>query len=288
MMKSRYKFSLALSLLMVLAGTLPGLSVSSSTKSQPQAQFTNSQNTIVASRWQRSRAPSWGLFGARRGSCLTEQKELIPLVPPDLNLDPYGRFTYHKSVWNSATPYPTIFFYLPQDNLTKGQLILENELGKPVYSVLLEFPAQAGVISVKLPEFSPRGNAFPPLEIGKDYRWIISIECQDDVNPEIGGGIHRIDPQTVASDGESVGGSMTLEQALKQASSSDLPNVYERANIWYNTLSSLAELMEAQPDNPELKQRWHDLMVEVGYDSIADAPLVGSATVLQEEVMEEN
>jgi hypothetical protein len=284
MMKSQYKLSLTLSILLALGANLPVFSASlNSPPGSPQ--FTNNQELLLASRWQRTRAPRWGLFGARRGGCLKDKTELIPLVPPDEDLDPFGRFTYHKSVWNSTTDYPTIFFHIPQDNLSKGQLILENEDGKPIYSVSLELPPQAGVISVKLPQFSPKGTAFPPLEVNQSYRWIISIECQNDdeidVNPEIGGGIQRVDPKTVSTDDGS------LDQVLNQAQPEDLPNVYGQANIWYNTLSSLAELMESRPDDPTLKQQWHDLLVEIGYEKIADAPLVGSATILEEEEIEQ-
>lgn len=280
MMKSQYKLSLTLSILLTLGSSLPVFSASLN-NSLGSTQFNHNQELLLASRWQRTRAPRWGLFGARRGGCLKDKTELIPLVPPDENVDPFGRFTYHKSVWNSTTDYPTIFFYIPQDNLSKGQLILENEDGKPIYSVSLEFPPQAGVISVKLPQFSPKGTAFPPLEVNQSYRWIISIECEDDVNPEIGGGIQRVDPKTVSTEGGS------LDQVLSQTQPEALPNVYEQANIWYNTLSSLAELIESRPDDPTLKQQWHDLLVEVGYEKIADAPLVGSATVLEEEEIEQ-
>jgi hypothetical protein len=282
MIKSQYKLTLTLSVLLALASNLPVFSASLS-HSLGSTKLTNNQEILLASRWRRKNAPSWGLFGARRGSCLKDKTELFPLVPPDETLDPFGRFTYHKSVWNSTADYPTIFFYIPQDNLTKGQFILQDTEGNSVYSVSLQFPPQAGVISVKLPQFSPKGTAFPPLEVGQSYRWIISIECEGDVNPEIGGGIHRVDSKTVSADGDNGSNTVSLAQVLNQAQPEDLPNVYEQANIWYNTLSSLADLRQSRPDDPVLKQQWHDLLVEVGHEKIADAPLVGTAVILGEE-----
>ena len=73
----------------------------------------------------------------------------------------------------------------------------------------------------------------------------------------------------------------TLASELEKAAPKDRPSIYANAGLWYDTVTSLVQLREANPNDPQLAEDWTDLLQSIGLDAIAQAPLVGSVTTIR-------
>ncbi|WP_332962542.1 DUF928 domain-containing protein [Microcoleus sp. ARI1-A5] len=51
---------------------------------------------------------------------------------------------------------------------------------------------------------------------------------------------------------------------------------YAKNGIWYDTLTTLAQMRRKAPDDPSLKAEWTQLLQSQKLESIADKPLVQS------------
>ncbi|NES83998.1 MAG: DUF928 domain-containing protein [Moorea sp. SIO2B7] len=60
-----------------------------------------------------------------------------------------------------------------------------------------------------------------------------------------------------------------LANELNSKEPDDYPFVYAKVGIWYDTLSSLAKLIKANPDDLTLKDDWHNVLKDVGHEAIA-------------------
>ena len=179
----------------------------------------------------------------------TETKSLAQLLTPllpspftDLNLTVSG--------------HPTFLVYVPQTSAKTVELTLEDRDGKGIYQTTINLQDTPGIVSISLPASTPE------LEIGKDYRWFVSMNCQPSTaeDPFAEGLVRRIEPDSSLSQ---LYGKKPLEQV----------NLYAKSGIWYDAVANLAALQRTQPNNPEVASAWKDLLRGVGLDAIANAPL---------------
>lgn len=284
--------------LIILGFSLPVHSFSPSILRNNSEELRENSSNLISKRWQRRQAPQWGTVGARRGGCFKPDQELIPLVPPDVENTAPDRFEYFRSVWTTASSTPTIFFYIPEltsadpssANSTsttsrKAEFYLLDENEQNIYTLELQLPSESGIISFKLPEVV-QTKILPVLEAKRSYKWIIRVSCGDSFDsssdPEIGSGIELVPVDQISADGENTTSSLTLAQALDQAQPEEYPLIYQKANIWYDAVSSLAELIQANPDNLALKEQWRQLLTDVGYGNIAEQQPIGEAVIIGE------
>lgn len=61
---------------------------------------------------------------------------------------------------------------------------------------------------------------------------------------------------------------------LEKASPRDAWRVYGQAGIWQETLTTLAQLRRANPNDSAVAAEWEDLLKEVGLGAIAKEPLI--------------
>ncbi|GAA6620837.1 hypothetical protein NUACC26_066550 [Scytonema sp. NUACC26] len=66
----------------------------------------------------------------------------------------------------------------------------------------------------------------------------------------------------------------TLRDRLKQATPQQQAVIYAREGIWYDALTSLAELQLANPQNSVLVEDWKSLLTTIGLEKIVTQPLV--------------
>jgi len=100
--------------------------------------------------------------------------------------------------------------------------------------------------------------------MGKTYHWSFLMICGAQVTPDspgVQGVIKRIKPNGTLNqlDGEPL-----LEQALQ----------YGANGIWFDTLTTLAQLRQSNPEDSSFQMAWADLLKSVGLDAIATQPLV--------------
>jgi Domain of Unknown Function (DUF928) len=160
---------------------------------------------------------------------------------------------------------PTFFVYVPPTTAKEASFSLQDDGGELYFQTKVALPENGGAISISLPETAST------LQVGKTYKWFFEIHCTarfDPDNPIIEGSVSRtsIDP--------------ALENQLSASPTAlDRAQVYGKAGIWYDTISTLAWARQARPQDPALAQNWQELLKSVGLDEIADRPLVEGYSV---------
>lgn len=192
-------------------------------------------------------APQATTGGAVRGACLPAGKDVVPLQPK-------GKFEL------TLAEYPSFFFYLPQSNNLDAQLVVlgDNDT-KVVYQAALAFPTSSGIARVDLPKSAP------PLQIGKQYHWYISMNCDqasDGGSVVIEGWIERTQPTPA------------LTSALAKATPIERPELYAEAGLWNDSLTSLVMLRQTNPGNARVLSNWSALLKTAGLDALINQPLL--------------
>jgi hypothetical protein len=157
----------------------------------------------------------------------------------------------------TVSPHPTFMVYVPQTSASVVVFTLENQQGEGIYKTKLDLKETPGIVSFSLPETEP------PLEIGKDYKWVVSMVCQPagPTDPFTEGVVRRIQPNPA------------LVSQLDRAKPFDQVVLYAKSGVWYEAANDLAILRKSQPQDPELTTAWKELLRSVGLDAISSAPL---------------
>ncbi|MCU0518763.1 MAG: DUF928 domain-containing protein [Oscillatoria sp. Prado101] len=245
--------SLALSLGLAATASLP---ISVRAQSQETA-----LSQSIAGNWNAFNPPNRGLpgegrqegGGVRGGNCPNIQNKLIPLVPA-------------TNMGLTISERPTLYWYVPE---TAGadtaapemEFVLQDEDGKEVYnSGKLPAVERAGIVSYTMP-----AKAGKSLEVGKNYQWFFSIIC----NPEdrsgdvrVQGWIKRVEKSNI------------LAQKLEAVSENERPFIYAKESLWFDTLSSLAQLQMQNSGDEFLSNKWEELLNSVSLGNLAKAPFV--------------
>lgn len=204
-------------------------------------------------------APKTTIGGGRRsndGQCLknrdiqpTEDKtkksleqQLTPLLPPNK----FGL---------TVSSNPTFFAYIPKTSAIAVEFTLENSLGKGLARKTVTLISTPSIVNVQFEK--------TPLEVGKDYKWLISVICEtgDPEDTFSEGIIRRINPDS------------TLLSKLEKASAIERVSLYAKFGIWYEAIAELANLRLSQPNSPELKTSWLTLLKSTSLESIANTSL---------------
>ncbi|MDJ1173331.1 DUF928 domain-containing protein [Roseofilum capinflatum] len=194
-------------------------------------------------------APDSTLGGGSRDlqQCVSAPQDGIPSVTPLLPETEIG-FTVAQK--------PTIYVYVPQTLAKKMFFSLQTETGEHHYQQEMELPETPGIIGFQVPEDAP------PLKENTNYKWTIAFICGESLepdSPEYTGWIRRL-PQEEYS--------IATDLSLKQVE--DLAE----AKLWYDTVFSLVQLKNQEPDNPVLSQNWTELLTSVGLEAIANQPIL--------------
>ena len=165
----------------------------------------------------------------------------------------------------TAAEYPTFWLYVPYSS-GAVELVLKDENTKDtVYQTQFQAPDGPGIVGFRLPDTAP------PLEIGKKYRWTFDFLCHLSTQSDVLSvtGVILRSPLT-----------STLQNQLSIASPQQRVVLYAQQGLWYETLTELARLRLANPQDAELAAMWSSLFQNpwVGLPEIAPAALVISPT----------
>ena len=92
----------------------------------------------------------------------------------------------------------------------------------------------------------------------RSYRWFIAVVPDSDRRSKdilAGGAIERVDLQE------------DVKAKVAKASDKELPFIYAQAGIWYDALKSISDLIDAAPQNQELRNERTALLKQVGLPS---------------------
>lgn len=170
-------------------------------------------------------------------------------------------------VWGLTTEeYPTFWFFVPykKSTINSIEFVLKDESSKPsqtLYQTIVTIPEVPGIISIRL------SATTPPLQVDKMYHWFFKMKviCAPQQPAEreyVEGWVQRINPN------------LKLANSLKQATPQQRIGLYAENGIWYDALTTLAELRLAKPQDPTLVAEWMNLLKSVDLENLAKQPLL--------------
>jgi hypothetical protein len=200
--------------------------------------------------------------GASR-SCTAGSQSLMALVP-EQSLNAATNTAVMTQVWGlTSTAHPRLWFSVPYDaaKVSAIEFILQNDQDQTVYRTSVAVPSMPGVISVQLPV------TLSGLEIDQPYHWFFKVRAVCEPNQAatldyVEGWIQRIhlNPELV--------------NRLAQASPQQQASLYAENGIWYDALTTLADLRLAEPENLSVAQDWTDLLRTIELENLATQPLI--------------
>lgn len=218
-------------------------------------------------------SPNWGNYrppsnldrpggregGGSRGPCIGETSSTIDNPIALVPVNGFG---------TTLAARPTFFVYVPTIKPEAGvtpqmQFVLRSADNRQIYRTTFSTIPNPGIISFTLPD----GANSPSLELGKTYRWTVTLVCNPNDedrsrNKLAAGSIQRIAPPS------------QMARELAQATSpEDKVAVYAKYGIWYDALFAIANLRRTS-DNAALQNDWLALLTSVDLQKIANQPLI--------------
>ncbi|MGF1493979.1 MAG: DUF928 domain-containing protein [Microcoleaceae cyanobacterium] len=198
---------------------------------------------------------------ASRGPCPIDPQDLYALVPPE-------------SQGKTISGYPTFWFRIDYPSnryhsvrFQLRRVLRENRVAELVYEKTLpasEIPQ--GIVSLSLPETVRQLDAQPTY-----YEWSFSVYCNvppetDEIGQQpkamVFGSIVRVKPES------------ELQQALQAASTErDRALVYAQYGLWYDSLTTLGQLHQADPEQADLTLDWQALLTQADLKEIVAEPI---------------
>lgn len=273
------QYLLVLSASVVLElGIIPGFFIAAQAQTQTSSNVKSRQ--VIFKPNPSQPAPEITTGGGRRndGQCSREQsvaedttasQSLTVLVPSVLNAQPLKeseRSPVGVNFQLTVSEKPTFVVYVPPTSAQVLELRLEDEEGQPIgeaaYLNLTETP---GIYSISLDETAP------PLAVGKDYKWLVSMTCQGGSpnDPFVEGFIRRISPDSI------------LTRSFEAVTDLEQVAVFAEAGIWQDAVVNLAALRQTQPNNPEVVSAWVNLLQYAQLEDITHAPLISTFEDIQ-------
>ncbi|MFP5274946.1 DUF928 domain-containing protein [Coleofasciculus sp.] len=262
-------FSLMLSLGVVMSASAMAIASLKPSSSSP-AQQTPSESLLARRPRFRARGvrSSWGRSGGTSrgpGICYGEEITVTPLLPK-INEEELPK--EEILVESTVSAAPKFLISVDQTKATEASFTLLNADGTEVIyeqEVSLENKTP-GIITVSLPEPATEDEAF--VKVGQEYQWFFSVSCDpSDTAGDIivEGRIKRIPKEDA------------LAQELADATEVEKPAVYAEFGVWTEAASSLAELLENNPDNPEIRANWQALLESANLGKLIEKDLVSSS-----------
>lgn len=249
-MRKRLNPLLVLIGVMILVG-LPSTVIAQSARSQTLQARNRSYKAPPRPPQGMSAPGSRASSASRSPESSISQLELQALAPEfkDSELD--------VKVWGQTiAERPMFLFFIPfTDPKTKLEFSVQTSDGEDVYRTSLTPPSKAGVMPIQLPSGSK-------LEMNQSYRWTLKarLPVQGSSTSEqvyVQGWIRRVqkpDASSISDEAESL--------------------IYAEQGLWYDAIASLAAARSRNPNNPQLKQNWLDLLRSANLEALADKPLL--------------
>jgi len=164
----------------------------------------------------------------------------------------------------TLSAHPTLYFYVPAETggLTAEFMLLDSQ-GETLYHVSAPLPSQEGIVSVPLPTDLS-------LESERNYQWFFSVEISENdpsANIILSGWVWRV-PENPA-----------LMQDIEAIALADQPKAYAEAGLWYDAVTALVNLQQANPGSATVQGQWTTLLESVALQDIASKPLLDALPV---------
>jgi hypothetical protein len=147
---------------------------------------------------------------------------------------------------------PVLFWYLFEPAACPVELsIIDESQYEPLWQSRISQPVQSGFHRIRLTDSGLK------LDKGKSYKWFVALVLDSDHRSKdviAGGVIERINP------------SESLNKKLSRSDPLQRVAIFAEEGIWYDTLTAISDLVDAQPGNSSLENTRMDLLTQVGLD----------------------
>ncbi len=159
----------------------------------------------------------------------------------------------------TVSSHPTFLLYVPQTSAAEARFILQDdsnpnqvsEIYETTFALPKDLTVTGGLVRIEMPE------NLPELEIGKTYSYYGALICSPGDSGDINydqGFVTRVEvPSQIAQ--VQANGALSPEESLWQQ-----VLLYAESGIWLDTVSNLLSLMEYEPNDRDLEDRWMSLM----------------------------
>src|SRR5882724_2915891 len=170
-------------------------------------------------------APGGRIGGATRG--IQREVFLLSVLAPD-----HSGFT--------TSEQPSLYWFISNSTSLPVELTVMDPQGvQPILETQLPAPVKEGIQQVRLGDYKIH------LKQGEGYRWFVAVVTDADRRSKdilAGGAIERVDMPEA------------LKAKLTQSAKSDFPFIYAEEGLWYDALQSISDLIDAAPQNAELRK----------------------------------
>lgn len=145
----------------------------------------------------------------------------------------------------TSAEHPVFWFYIPYapQEVSAIEFSLHDwEETTTIYRTSLQLTKTPGIISIPLPS-----NLKYSLKFNENYHWYFIVRCQ---------------PQKTFKNDIVLDGWVT--------------RVQQSNTLWYDELTNVAKLYLSEPQNPEAKNAWVELLKSVDLEGLAQASLVSN------------
>lgn len=182
-------------------------------------------------------------------NCRFDQTPLMAIAPS-------------RSIGLTAQASPRLYFYLPAMETTQTAefVLIDNANDTVIYEETLEIGGQGGIIGVTIPSHSTQN-----IRTNNDYQWYFSIVCNPDNRSEdiiVEGGIRwvEIDP--------------ALANQIHQTSPLEKVDLYLKAGLWFDAMSTLAQLRSHDSTDPAVSEAWSELLESADLGVLVQEPVI--------------
>ncbi len=190
-----------------------------------------------------------------RDNCPAVATELTALVP--LQKQQTDQSSLETVGGMTTSERPTFWFNVPYTNHSpnlNAEFILKDNADNDTYRTRIALPSKPSVISVPLP-------STVTLKIGQTYRWYLKVRCSQQQTAKV--------PIYVEGDIKRVNLDFNVAQQLKAATNSQQKaTIYAANGIWFDSITELARLRLANPNDASIAAVWQSLLQSVGLGNI--------------------
>ena len=156
----------------------------------------------------------------------------------------------------TTSEQPSLYWFISGSTSLPVELTLMDPQGvQPILETRVPAPVKAGVQRVRLADYNVH------LSPGAAYRWFVAVVPDADRRSKdilAGGAIERVEAPE------------ELRAKLAQTAKKDLPSVYAEAGIWYDALGAISDLIEAAPQDQELRKQRAAMLAQVGLPTVSE------------------
>jgi len=157
---------------------------------------------------------------------------------------------------------PSLFWYQSKPAKARFELtLMQEDKTKPVFAVNVDRASNAGIQRLRLADQGVK------LAVGVEYKWVVALVTDPNnrsTDLVASGFIKRVEP------------SAELKTKLGSASARSVPAIYAEAGIWHDAVSSLSDLIDANPGDKSLLGERADLLRQAGLKAAAADSLTAS------------